>query len=73
MTTKRRTSDAVANTLLNQNFKPIGMSQVWSGDVTYLKTGEGWMYLAFVMDLYSRRILGWHIDRRMRSVLVSRR
>jgi putative transposase len=32
--------------------------------VTYLKTGEGWMYLAIVMDLYSRHIVGWHIDKR---------
>ncbi len=72
VTTKRRASDAVADNLLNQNFKPLGMNQVWAGDVTYLKTGEGWMYLAVVMDLYSRRIVGWHIDKRMRSDLVSK-
>lgn len=72
VTTKRRASDAVADNLLNQNFKPLGVNQVWAGDVTYLKTGEGWMYLAIVMDLYSRRIVGWHIDKRMRSDLVSK-
>ena len=38
--------------------------------MTYLKTGEGWIYLAVVMDLYSRRIVGWHIDKRMTTDLV---
>ena len=70
VTTKRKDSDAVADNLLNQNFNPIGPNQVWAGDITYLKTGEGWMYLAIVMDLHSRRIVGWHIDKRMTSDLV---
>ena len=45
---------------------------MWAGDVTYLKTGEGWMYLAVVKDLYSRRIVDWHIDKRMTTDLVSK-
>lgn len=72
VTTKRKHSDAVADNLLNQNFNPVALNQVWAGDVTYLKTGEGWMYLAVVMDLYSRRIVGWHIDKRMTTDLVSK-
>ena len=45
---------------------------MWAGDVTYLRTGEGWMYLAVVMDLFSRRIVGWHIDKHMTTDLVSK-
>ena len=72
VTTNRKHSDAVADNLLNQNFNPPASNQVWAGDVTYLRTGEGWMYLAIVMDLYSRRIVGWHIDKRMTTDLVSK-
>ncbi|MBT4077687.1 MAG: IS3 family transposase [Gammaproteobacteria bacterium] len=70
VTTKRKYSDKVADNLLNQNFNPIAPNQVWAGDITYLKTGEGWMYLAIVMDLYSRRIVGWAISKRMTTDLI---
>jgi putative transposase len=52
------------------NFNPVGPNQIWAGDVSYLKTGEGWLYLAIVMDLYSRRIVGWHISKRIKRDLV---
>jgi putative transposase len=71
VTTKRKHSDAVADNLLNQNFNPVAADEVWAGDITYLRTAEGWMYLAIVMDLYSRRIVGWHIDKRMTGDLVA--
>ncbi|MGI0120493.1 DDE-type integrase/transposase/recombinase, partial [Zooshikella sp. RANM57] len=70
VTTMRKHADSVADNWLNHNFNPTAANQVWAGDVTYLKTGEGWMYLAVVMDLYSRRIVGWHIDKRMTTDLV---
>lgn len=70
VTTKRKDGAQVADNLLNQNFNPVAMNDVWAGDITYLKTGEGWMYLAIVMDLYSRRIVGWHIDKRMTTDLL---
>lgn len=71
VTTQRHHSDPVADNLLNQNFNPVAANEVWAGDITYLKTAEGWMYLAIVMDLFSRRIVGWHIDKRMTTDLIS--
>jgi putative transposase len=53
--------------LLNQNFNPVAANEVWAGDITYLKAQEGWMYLSILMDLFSRRIVGLHIDKRMTS------
>ena len=70
--TKRKHSDAVAPNLVNQQFNPSRANQVWAGDVTYLKTGEGWMYLAVVMDLFSRRVVGWYIDKNMTTDLVNK-
>jgi putative transposase len=70
VTTQRDYKDEVADNLLNQNFNPVAPNQVWAGDITYLKTGEGWMYLAVVMDLYSRRIVGWYISKRMTTDLI---
>jgi putative transposase len=62
----------VADNLLNQNFNPVGPNQIWAGDITYLLTSEGWMYLAIVMDLYSKRIVGWFISKRMTTDLISK-
>lgn len=70
VTTKRKNGDQVADNLLNQNFNPVAANEVWAGDITYLKTAEGWMYLTIVMDLFSRRIVGWHIDKRMTTDLI---
>lgn len=72
VTTKPRPGAEVAPNLLNQNFNPPGPNLAWTSDITYLRTGEGWMYLATVMDLYSRRIVGWYVDKRMTSDLVCR-
>lgn len=72
VTTKRKHSDSVADNLLNQQFNPTQPNVVWAGDVTYLRTNQGWMYLAIVMDLYSRRIVGWAISKRMTVDLVER-
>nr|WP_275358499.1 DDE-type integrase/transposase/recombinase [Xenorhabdus bovienii] len=44
---------------------------MWAGDITYLKTPEGWLYLAIVMDLYSRRIVGWHMSTETDTTLIS--
>ena len=56
VTTKRDERHLAAPNLINMDFNPAQLNQVWAGDITYLRTGQGWMYLSVVMDLYSRRI-----------------
>ncbi|MGK2854914.1 MAG: DDE-type integrase/transposase/recombinase [Microbacteriaceae bacterium] len=46
------------------------LNRVWVGDITYLRTWEGWLYLATVIDAHSRRVVGWAIDEHMRTDLV---
>ncbi len=72
VTTQSKAGNQVTANLLNQNFNPVAENEVWAGDITYLRTDEGWMYLAVVMDVYSRRIVGWHIDKRMTTDLIYR-
>lgn len=61
-----------ADNLLNQNFNPVAVNEIWAGDITYLKTPEGWLYLAIVMDLYSRRIVGWLMSSKIDTALISK-
>lgn len=49
----------IAENVLDRNFEALGPNEKWATDITYVWTGEGWLYLAVVMDLYSRRIVGW--------------
>lgn len=60
----------VADNLLKQNFTAAAPNQAWVGDITYIHTDEGWLYLAVVMDLWSRKIIGWSMSERMTSGLV---
>jgi len=60
----------VAPNLLQQDFAADRPNQKWVGDITYLWTDEGWLYLAVVLDLYSRKVIGWAMDKRMKSKLV---
>ena len=60
----------VSPNLLNQNFNVSAPGMAWVTDITYIRTSQGWLYLATVMDLYSRRILGWAMDKRMTKELV---
>ncbi len=52
----------VSENLLKQDFYASGPNQKWVGDITYLRTGEGWLYLAVVIDLWSRSVIGWSDD-----------
>lgn len=60
----------VAPNLLHQNFAAYKPNQKWVSDITYCWTEEGWLYLAVVMDLYSRKIVGWAMSERMTKKLV---
>jgi len=70
VTTQRDPSHPVARNLLKQNFSTDAPNRRWAADITYISTGEGWLYLAVVMDLYSRRIVGWSMSRWMSRRIV---
>jgi len=53
---------AIAPNIVDRNFKPESPNQVWATDVTYIATGEGWLYLAIILDLFSRRVVGWAVS-----------
>lgn len=55
---------------LQRDFAPSGPDQVWAGDITYVWTQEGWLYLAVVIDLYSRKVVGWSLGKRLTSALA---
>lgn len=60
----------VSDNLLKQDFYSSGPNQKWSGDITYLRTDEGWLYLAVVIDLWSRAVIGWSMSSRMTAQLA---
>ena len=58
-TTDSKHSLPVAPNLLDRQFRPPAANQAWACDITYIRTGSGWLYLAAVLDLYSRKVVGW--------------
>lgn len=73
----KRTTDSdhafnIAPNLLQQDFTASGPNQKWAGDITYVWTREGWVYLAVIIDLFSRRVIGWAISNRMKQNLALR-
>lgn len=71
-TTQQRLGARTAPNLLNQDFRADQPNQKWVGDITYIDTAEGWLYLASLMDLFSRRIVGWAMGEHIDSDLVER-
>lgn len=69
-TTDSNHSYPVAENVLNQEFEQARPNEVWVSDITYIPTREGWLYLVCVLDLYSRRVVGWSMSERMTSDLV---
>ena len=62
----------IAPNLLDRNFAADGPNQKWAGDITYIWTREGWLYLAVILDLHSRRVIGWAVSNRMKRDLAIR-
>lgn len=61
----------VAKNLLNRHFSPERPDTAYAGDITYIATQEGWLYLAVVIDLFSRQVVGWSMDKSMKATLVN--
>jgi putative transposase len=69
-TTRRNPSVDPAPNLLAQDFKAPVANDKWLADITYIDTREGWLYLAAILDVYSRKIVGWSMSRRLQKHLV---
>ncbi len=69
-TTDSRHKLPVAENLLSRNFSPIDENIAWASDITYVWTNEGWLYLCIILDLFSRRVVGWSMDNNLRAELV---
>jgi transposase InsO family protein len=70
ITTRQRRGAIAAPDLLKRNFTAERPHQVWTSDITYIWTTEGWLYLAVILDLYSRAIVGWATSARIDAELV---
>lgn len=71
VTTDSKHGLSVAANLLDRNFMPAAPNQVWTSDITYLWTDEGWLYLAIVLDLFNREVVGWSLKPRMTTDIVT--
>ncbi len=69
-TTDSKHSLPIAPNLLNQRFVTDSPASVWVSDITYIWTGEGWLYLAGILDLYDRQIIGWSVSKRINGQLT---
>ena len=71
ITTDSRRTKTVHENILARDFTVGTPNRVWAGDITYLWTGEGWLYLAVVLDIGTRRVIGWSIRETLRTELVT--
>jgi putative transposase len=70
VTTDSNHNNPVAENVLARDFQATGPNQKWAADITYIPTQEGWLYLAIVLDLFSRRIVGWSTSASLETTLV---
>lgn len=71
VTTNSRHNHPISPNLLKRQFSVSKPNQYWVGDITYIPTDQGWLYLATVIDLYSRQVVGWSMSNRMQATLVN--
>jgi transposase InsO family protein len=71
VTTDSKHKMPIAENILNREFSSSHPNEKFVGDITYIWTQEGWLYLAVVIDLYSRRVVGWSLDKTMTAALVN--
>lgn len=70
VTTDSRHSKPVAENILGRQFNPVAINTAWASDITYIHTDEGWLYLATVIDLFNRKIVGWSMGTRLVTSLI---
>ncbi|MGI9214862.1 MAG: IS3 family transposase [Gammaproteobacteria bacterium] len=70
VTTDSEHTKPIYENILNRDFITTTINQKWCGDISYIRTDEGWMYLAVVIDLHSRAVIGWSMESRMTKDLV---
>ena len=70
VTTDSEHNKPIYDNILNRDFATTAMNQKWASDITYIHTQEGCLYLAVVIDLHSRAVIGWAMDKRMKADLV---
>ena len=71
VTTDSKHSNPIAPNILDRKFEVEAPNKAYVGDITYIWTAEGWLYLAVVLDLFSRQVVGWSINERMKAALVN--
>ena len=71
MTTDSNHKSPIADNILNREFTQTEADKAYVGDITYIETQEGWLYLSTVIDLFSRKVVGWAMDGNMKAALVN--
>lgn len=70
VTTDSEHQNPIYENVLNRDFKTTAINQKWAGDITYIQTDEGWLYLAVIIDIHSRAVIGWAMNKRINKQLV---
>ncbi len=67
VTTNSKHNHKASPDLVQRNFNPAKPDQVWVSDLTYIRTRSGWLYLCIILDLFSRKVIGWSMDKKMNT------